>query len=243
MILLDDCPARHFMVEYGASLERPDAILMISAHWETHDVAVATTPTPPTIHDFYGFPEPFYRFHYQTPGAPEVAARAADCLKQAGMKVFNDPQRGLDHGAWVPLVYMFPDADIPVAQVSIQCHLGPRHHLELGKALAPLRDENILLLASGNTTHGRRAGHVEGPVLDWVAEFSEWVHGAVMEGRVDDLVGYRSLAPYAKENHPTDDHYVPLLIAMGAGGEEAKVERLHASYTYRTISMDSYAFH
>jgi len=143
----------------------------------------------------------------------------------------------------VPLAYMFPDADIPVAQVSIQCHLGPRHHLELGKALAPLRDENILLLASGNTTHGRRAGHVEGPVLDWVAEFSEWVHGAVMEGRVDDLVGYRSLAPYAKENHPTDDHYVPLLIAMGAGGEEAKVERLHASYTYRTISMDSYAFH
>jgi len=242
MILLDDCPARRFMAEYGASIEKPSAILMISAHWETHLPAVASTASPGTIHDFYGFPEPFYRFRYRAPGAPEVAAQAAVCLRQAGLEAMDDPERGLDHGAWVPLAYMFPDADVPVAQVSIQSHLGPRHHLALGRALAPLRDGNVLILCSGNITHGRRAGGVGEPALDWVAAFSEWIHRAVDEGRTEDLVNYRALAPYAEHNHPSEDHYLPLLIALGAGGEGARAKRLHASYTYRTISMDSYAF-
>ena len=243
MILLDDCPARHFMREFGESLDRPAAILMISAHWETALPAVATTGRPETVHDFYGFPDEMYRFHYRVPGAPDLAARAGACLTGAGLAVVEDPDRGLDHGAWVPLRYMFPDADIPVAQVSIQSHFGPRHHLELGRALAPLRDENILILCSGNVTHGRRAGGVNEPVLDWVSAFSGWVHRAMEEGRIDDLVNYRALAPYAAQNHPTEDHYLPLLIALGAGGEGASVDRLHSSCTYRTIAMDSYAFY
>jgi len=242
MILLEDCPARQFMRDYGAALGRPAAILMISAHWDTPVTSVATTGRPETIHDFYGFPEPMYRFRYGAPGAPEIAGRAATRLRDAGIEVIDDPRRGLDHGAWVPLAYMFPDADLPVAQVSIQSRLGPRHHLELGRALAPLRDENVLILCSGNITHGRRAGHVDGPVLDWVTDFSEWIYRAVDQGRTEDLVNYRALAPYADRNHPTEDHYLPLLIALGAGGEGAKARRLHSSYTYRTIAMDSYAF-
>ena len=242
MILLDDCPARRFMSAYGGSLDKPSAILMISAHWETPSVAVGSTVRPGTIHDFYGFPEEMYRFRYGAAGAPAVASRAAAFLEEAGFEVTDDPGRGLDHGAWVPLAYMFPDAGIPVAQVSIQPHMGPRHHLDLGRALAPLRDENVLILCSGNITHGRRAGRVNDPSLDWVSAFSEWIYRAVEEGRTDDLVNYRALAPYADHNHPTEDHFLPLLIAIGAGGDGAKATRLHASYTYRTISMDSYAF-
>ncbi|MEK9662876.1 MAG: class III extradiol ring-cleavage dioxygenase, partial [Alphaproteobacteria bacterium] len=175
MILLDDCPARRFYGEYAATLERPAGILMISAHWDTPVVAVATTDRPGTIHDFYGFPDAMYRFHYDVAGAPELAAEAAGFLQRGGFEVFADPGRGLDHGAWVPLVYMFPDGDIPVAQLSIQSHLGPEHHLRLGQALAPLRDAGVLILCSGNITHGRRAGPVDMSPLDWVSDFSDWI--------------------------------------------------------------------
>lgn len=246
MILLEDCSARRFLSDYGAALEKPSAILMISAHWETPHVSVATTDSPETIHDFYGFPEAMYQFHYRAPGAPEIADKAAAYLRQGGFEVIADPHRGLDHGAWVPLAYMFPDHDVPVAQVSIQTHLGPRHHLNVGYALAPLRDENVLILCSGNLTHGRREqnrGAVDEPPHPWVAEFSQWVHDAINEGRIDDIVNYRAVAPEAGRNHPTEDHFLPLLIALGAGGKEAKSERIHVSSTYRTLSMDAYAFH
>ena len=147
------------------------------------------------------------------------------------------------HGGWVPLAYMFPDADIPIAQLSIQCHLGPAHHLKMGQALEPLRDQNVLIIGSGNITHGRRAGEVDDPAFDWVSAFSEWAGAAIDEGRTDDLVNFRKSAPFAFENHPTDDHYVPLLIALGAGGKSPRIEKIHSSFTYRTIAMDSYAFH
>jgi 4,5-DOPA dioxygenase extradiol len=242
MILLDDCPARRFFGEYGASLARPAAILMISAHWETPGVTVATTDRPETIHDFHGFPDAMYRFRYRAPGAPDIAAQAAACLRRDGFDVAADPRRGLDHGAWVPLAYMFPDAGIPVAQVSIQPQLGARHHYELGQALAPLRDKGVLILGSGNITHGRRAGPVDMPALAWVSGFSDWVFGAVSEDRIDDLLNYRARAPYAGANHPTEDHFLPLLFALGAAGKESEPRRVHASYTYGTISMDCYAF-
>lgn len=245
MILLEDCPARQFLAGYGAALGKPSAILMISAHWETAHVAVATTDRPETIHDIYGFPDPIQQFQYPAPGAPEIAAGAAAHLHEAGFSVAADPERGLDHGAWAPLAYMYPDADVPVAQVSIQSHLGPRHHLDMGAALAPLRDEKILILCSGNLTHGRRElnrGAVDAPPYGWVAAFSDWVHDAIEEDRTDDLVNYRALAPEAARNHPTEDHFLPLLIALGAGGKNARRKRIHASSTYRTLAMDAYAF-
>ena len=246
MILLEDCSARQFLRDYGAKLGKPSAILMISAHWETAEVAVATTDRPETIHDFHGFPEAMYQFHYRAPGAPEIAQMAAACMRQSGLEVVDDPRRGLDHGAWVPLAYMFPDSDVPVAQVSIQTHLGPRHHLNLGTALAPLRAENVLILCSGNLTHGRRdlnRGAVDAPPHPWVASFSRWAYDAIEEGRIDELVNYRAMAPEAERNHPTEDHFLPLLIALGAGGKDARPERIHVSSTYRTLAMDAYAFH
>ena len=245
MILLEDCPARRFLADYGATLDKPSAILMVSAHWETAGVCVATADRPDTIHDFYGFPEDIYRSRYGAPGAPEVALKAAALLRAGGMEVAADPVRGLDHGAWVPLAFLFPDADIPVAQVSIQSRLGPRHHLELGRALAGLRDEGVLILCSGNLTHGVRElarGAVDDPPHPWVAEFADWMHDAIGNGRAEDLVNYRANAPHAERNHPTEDHYLPLLVAFGAGGENATPERVHASTTYRTLAMDAYAF-
>jgi 4,5-DOPA dioxygenase extradiol len=246
MILLEDCPARRFLSDYGATLGKPSAILMISAHWETPQVSVATTNSPGTIHDFYGFPDSIHQFRYGAPGAPKIAQKAATCLRQAGVEVIDDPERGLDHGAWVPLAYMFPDADVPVAQISIQSHLGPRHHLNMGYELAALRDENVLILCSGNLTHGLRElnrGAVDAPPYPWVADFSQWIYDAIDEGRIDDVVNYRAIAPDAARNHPTEDHFLPLLIALGAGGKDARPERIHMSATYQTLSMDAYAFH
>ncbi len=245
MILLEDCPARRFLMEFGAALARPSAILMVSAHWETAGVCVATAEAPDTIHDFSGFPEEIYRYRYGAPGAPGIADKAASLLRAGGMTVAADPVRGLDHGAWVPLAFLFPDCDIPVAQVSIQSHLGPRHHFDMGRALATLRDDGVLILCSGNLTHGVRElarGAVDDPPHPWVAEFAAWMHDAIGQGRVDDLVNYRAAAPHAERNHPTEDHFLPLLVALGAGGEGATPERVHASTTYRTLAMDAYAF-
>lgn len=246
MMLLEDCPARRFLGEYGTGAEKPSAILMISAHWETPEISVATADRPETIHDFFGFPEPMYQIRYGAPGAPDVARSAAELMRASGLDVVSDPERGLDHGAWVPLMFMYPQAGIPVAQISIQTHLGARHHLDVGKALAPLRDEGVLIVCSGNLTHGLREmnrGGVDDPPHPWVAEFAQWMFDAITEGRVDDIVNYRSLAPDAERNHPTEDHFLPLLIALGAGGPEALPERVHASATYRTLAMDAYAFH
>lgn len=246
MILLEDCPARRFLGEYAAETERPSAILMISAHWETPGVEVGSAERPETIHDFYGFPEPMYRVRYGAAGAPDVARSAAEMLRAGGLETLVEPQRGLDHGGWVPLMFMYPQADVPVAQVSIQTHLGPRHHLEVGRALAPLRDDGVMIVCSGNLTHGLREMNRDGvndPPHPWVAAFSQWIFDAVTGGRVDDVVNYRALAPDAERNHPTEDHFLPLLVALGAGGPEAVPKRIHASTTYRTLSMDAYAFH
>ena len=246
MMVLEDCPARQFLGECGAAMARPAAVLMVSAHWDTPVVAAATTERPETIHDFFGFPEPMYRMGYGAPGAPEVAEAAGRLLRANGMAVAADPDRGLDHGAWVPLAFMYPDHDVPVAQVSIQSHLGPRHHLAVGRALEPLRDDGVLIVCSGNLTHGVREldrGGVNDPPHPWVAEFAQWVFDAVTGGRIEDVVNYRAIAPHAERNHPTEDHFLPLLVALGAGGEGARPERLHASATYRTLAMDAYAFH
>ena len=191
MILLEDCSARRFLSDYGATLEKPSAILMISAHWETAQVSVATTSRPDTIHDFYGFPEPMYRFRYGVEGAPGIAEKAAACLRQGEFEVIDDPHRGLDHGAWVPLAYMFPNSDVPVAQVSIQSHLGPRHHLDMGYALAPLREANVLILCSGNLTHAQRElnrGAVEPhPTPGWRRSWRHLCASEPLIFGVDDL--------------------------------------------------------
>jgi 4,5-DOPA dioxygenase extradiol len=216
-----------------------------SAHWETPAPVVSTIARNTTIHDFYGFPRELYQLRYEPPGAPEVAAAAAGLLDQAGLPTGQDPARGLDHGAWVPLLLMYPNADIPAFQLSIQPHLGPRHHLAVGKALAPLRQQDVLIIASGAFTHNLsrfRGVAVDAPAPPDVIAFADWFDQAITGGRTADMLHYRALAPYAVQQHPTDEHLLPLFIAMGAMGAGGTGERLHGSAMYSILRMDAYAF-
>ena len=241
-LLFDDVPARDFLRGLGASLPRPKAILVVSAHWETNIPAVNAVAVNETIHDFGGFPQILFDQRYPAPGDPALAARIAGLIRDAGLPAGIDTARGLDHGAWVPLKLMFPANDIPVLQLSVQTHLGPAHHLKLGEALRPLADEGVLILGSGSFTHNLRSVDWRGNNVapDWVTDFADWVNAALAEGRIDDLLNYRRLAPFAARNHPTEDHFLPLFVALGAGGLYAA--RLHQSLTFSVLRMDAFAF-
>ena len=242
---LTDTPARAFLSQLGHMLQRPKAILVISAHWETAQPMVSAVDRNETIHDFGGFPRALYDMRYPAPGSPSVAARVTDLLRASGLDCKIDRRRGLDHGAWVPLLLMYPQADIPVLQLSVQPHLGPAHHLRVGRALAPLRQEGVLIIGSGSFTHDLSEFHGHGPndpAPEWVNSFADWFHVALIKGQTDDLLNYRRQAPFATKNHPTEEHLLPLYVAMGAAGENARAERLHASSTYSVLRMDVYAF-
>ncbi|PKP81411.1 MAG: dioxygenase [Alphaproteobacteria bacterium HGW-Alphaproteobacteria-18] len=243
-LIFDDVPARDFLIELGKALPRPKAILVASAHWETPEAHVTASPAPPTIHDFGGFPEAMYTQQYPAPGEPALAARVKALLEKAGIPATLDPARGLDHGAWVPLKLAWPQADIPVLQLSLQTHLGPAHHLKLGQALRPLAEEGVLILGSGSLTHDLRSVSWHGPNTepDWVKSFGDWVNTALAEGRIDDLVNYRQLAPNAARNHPSEEHFLPLFVALGAAGPGAQMERLHTSVTFSVLRMDVFEF-
>ncbi len=242
---LMESPARDFLARAGEMLPRPKAIVVVSAHWETAVPTVSSVALNETIHDFYGFPRPLYEMRYPAPGAPAVAARIADLLRADGIACDTDHRRGLDHGAWVPLLLMYPKADIPVLQLSIQTDLGPAHHLRLGRALAPLRDDGVLIIASGSFTHNLsefRGRAPDDPAPDWVNQFADWFDAALAGQRTDDLLDYRRKAPFATRNHPSEEHLIPLYVALGAAGPHAEVQRLHASATYGILRMDVYAF-
>jgi 4,5-DOPA dioxygenase extradiol len=241
---LTDCPARDFIAGLGKTLPCPKAILAISAHWDTDEPIINDVAINDTIHDFHGFPEALYRIRYPAPGAPELAARTIAALESRGFRARTDDHRGLDHGAWVPLTLMYPQHEIPVAQLSIQSRFGPAHHLQLGRAVAPLR-EDFLILCTGSFTHNLRQmdrSRVNAPEPQWVREFSDYIHAALIDGRTEDLLNYRQRAPFAVRAHPEDDHFVPLFAALGAGGTKARAQRLHTSATYGTLRMDAYAF-
>jgi len=242
---LTDCPARTFLKQLGGRMPRPKAIVVVSAHWETEVPTVNAVERNTTIHDFYGFPRPLYDLRYPAPGSPPLAASIADHLRQAGFRCDIDKSRGLDHGAWVPLFLIYPDANIPVLQVSVQPHLGPEHHLKVGRALAALRGDGVLIIGSGSFTHNLMEFRGHGPndpAPPWVDGFADWFDAALTEGRTADLVDYRRRAPFARQNHPSEEHLVPLYAALGAAGEDRRCERWHASATYSVIRMDVYAF-
>lgn len=246
MMAIADSPARRFLVGLGQRLPRPKAIVVASAHWETRGgPAVSLAPEPETIHDFGGFPPALYALSYPAPGAPAIAERAAQLLEGAGFAVGRSPGRGLDHGAWIPLRLMFPEADIPVTQVSILRGGTPSDHVKLGAALSGLREEGVLIIGSGSLTHNlyEFAGNdIDAPVPQWVSEFDAWMHAMLTGTQREALLHYRDLAPHARRNHPTDEHLLPLFVAMGAAGESAKAERVHASHEYGVLAMDVYSF-
>jgi 4,5-DOPA dioxygenase extradiol len=242
---LEESPARSFLQALGAEIPRPRAILAVSAHWETEHPAVSLSSRPETIHDFFGFPRALYELRYAAPGAPELAKEAAALLEGRGFEVEYDPARGLDHGAWTPLMLMYPEADIPVTQLSVQPQLGPAHHWQLGEALRPLRGDGVLVFASGSATHNLREFRMharDGEAAAWAQEFGEWLAHA-LETRSDDaLIHYRERAPQAARNHPTDEHLLPVFVAAGAATPGVPATRIHTSYTYGVIGMDAYRF-
>lgn len=244
MLAIEDSPARRFLAALAGDLPRPRAVLVATAHWETRETRVSGALAPETIHDFGGFPSALYEIEYRAPGAPDVAAAAAALLRGAGLPAGIDAHRGMDHGTWVPLSLLFPAADVPVAQVSIQPHRSPEHHWRLGEALRPLRDEGVLVIGSGALTHNLReyfGVSADGTSGDWVAAFADWMAAAVRDRRIEALLDYRRQAPFAERNHPTDEHLLPLFVALGAASPDGEARVLHRSRD-RVLAMDAYAF-
>lgn len=245
MLAIADSPARRFLQRLGGELPRPRAAVVLSAHHDTPGTEVTGVPHPETIHDFGGFPRELYAIRYPAPGDPELAERCVELLATAGIAARIDRSRGLDHGAWIPLQLMYPAADVPVVQVSIDSARGPEHHWAMGRALRPLRDAGALLLASGGATHNLglyfRAGETEIPPI-WVSEFNEWAATAMQERRFDDLKRYRESAPYAEENHPSAEHFLPIFAAAGCSFDDELGVRIHRSYDRGLLSLDAYAF-
>ena len=244
MLVLETSEARDFLAAYGRELGRPRAILVASAHFETETPALSADAQPSMIYDFGGFPQALYDVVYAAPGDPQLASRAADLLTESGMPARLAAGRGFDHGTWIPLKLLYPDADIPVVQISIQPRAGAAHHIAMGRALAPLREDGVLIIGSGSLTHNlSELGQVNSAAApDWVRRFADWVSEKVSAGSIEDIARYRDRAPLARENHPTEEHFLPLPFALGAAGEGARGERLHTSLQYGVLMMDVYAF-
>lgn len=247
MTILQDTPARHFLESLGRLLPRPRAILSVSAHWETAQPAVSNPPVNTTIYDFYNFPPPLYELTYTPPVPHALADRVKNLLDAAGLACLQDPMQGLDHGSWIPLKLAYPAADIPVIQLAVQPDLGALHHLSMGAALRPLRAEGVLIIGSGTFTHDLRRFRLGRPALDApqtqdVADFSAWMDEKIMTGDLEALAGYRRLAPYAAEEHPTEEHLLPLHVALGAAGPDMVSKKMHGSVEYGFMRMDAYAF-
>lgn len=219
-LLLDDQGWVEELNRWARAMPRPEAVLMLSAHWEEKPVTLGATRTVPLLHDFYGFPEKYYRVEYPAPGAPRLARRVRDLLG-ATQPVAEEPERGLDHGAYVPLAAMYPDADVPVLQVSLPT-LEPTALFEMGRALAPLRQEGVLVAGSGFLTHNMRAldPRPDAPTPSWAAEFDAWSAETLARRDADALVDYRRRAPGARLALPTQEHFVPVLPALGASIED-----------------------
>ncbi|MGA7802426.1 MAG: class III extradiol ring-cleavage dioxygenase [Gammaproteobacteria bacterium] len=243
-LVLEASPTHRFLVSLGKALRRPRAILCISAHWETARPMLSGASMPPTIHDFFGFPQALYTRNYPAPGDPALADRVAARLQQAGYEAGVDRTRGLDHGAWVPLALMYPEADVPVVQLSVQPVLGAQHHLALGRELAGLREQDVLVLASGGATHNLRefAGQgLDAEVPAYVREFDQWLDGVVADGRAGEAAEYER-TPWGARNHPTPEHLLPLFVAWGAGGAHTGGRVLHKAFNYGILSMSAYAW-
>jgi 4,5-DOPA dioxygenase extradiol len=241
MMVLEDTPARRFLLGLGAKIEKPKAVLAVSAHWPSRVPAVGCAAWPDKINDMSGFPRALYDMTYAPPGEPQVAARAADLLGEATRR---DPEAGIDHGIWSVMSLLWPDADVPVVPVSVQPDADARHHHDLGQRLRPLTDEGVLILGTGAATHNLKDyfSRAEGaPVDAGMVEFTEWMARAVEDGRVEDLLNYRRRAPNAVRAHPTDEHLLPLFVALGASSS-GRGQRLHHSLDGGSLAMDAYGF-
>jgi 4,5-DOPA dioxygenase extradiol len=246
-LIIEESASRDFLMSFAKTLPKPRAIVIASAHFGTSRPAVLGDARPGMIYDFGGMPA-LRKLIYPAPGDPQVAIKVAGLWQAAGLESVIAQGYGYDHGTWVPLMLLYPEADIPVVVISVQPELGPAHHIAVGKALASLREENILVIGSGSLTDNLHEFYScvlppDAPAKAWVAKFTAWVHDKIEAGAVEDLLNYRVLAPHAADNHPTDEHLLPLFIALGAGANGSSAgHRIHSSTRSGVISMDTYAF-
>ncbi len=228
------------------TLPQPRAIIIVSAHWDTAVPTVGFAERPETIYDFWGFPDELYTLRYPATGCREAANEVVAAIKAIGLPVVEDAERGLDHGAWVPLRLMFPDADVPVIPLSIQSSGGAQQAYALGQALAPLAAKGFLVIASGNVTHNlhdyQQAAHNNGQTPAYVRQFTDWLADRLAARDIPALLNYRQQAPSAVQAQPSDEHLLPLFVALGAAGESVKAERFHAGIDNYVIAMDAYKF-
>ncbi|MBN9673073.1 DODA-type extradiol aromatic ring-opening family dioxygenase [Roseibium aggregatum] len=241
-LALEDTAASRFLKSFAAGQPKPEAILVLSAHWETDGLKLSAPGPLRTYHDFYGFPKPLYEISYPARAEEKRVDETARLLEENGYDVELDSEWGLDHGAWVPLSLAFPSADIPVTALSLPNGSTPSSLYALGKALSPLKEKGVLIVGSGSTTHNLRAIRPQGTAPeDWAVRFDNWVDRGLQTGTSDY---FRDLndAPDFRLNHPTEEHLLPLFFAFGAGGPDAHPELLHRSYEYGSLSMSYFRF-
>lgn len=231
------------LTQFGARFSNLAAVVVVSAHWQTPGVQVMRTAKPETIHDFGGFPPALYRIQYPAPGHPALATETGALLEAAGLKTSFDETRGFDHGVWVPMLYLRPEAKTPVFQVSLPFDFNAADALRLGTALAPLRERGAMVMGSGSLTHNlREIGQSDPNMTRYAYEFTNWVRKHVQEKDMAALVDYRRRAPHAERAHPSEEHILPLLVAVGASGGADAVEVLEGGMSYGVLSMESYGF-
>ncbi len=222
---------------------KPAAVLIVSPHWSTKNALVSTAPSQHAIYDFTGFDQRINQIKFEPKGHPQLARQAVDLLNNAGWHTVEQVDRVLDHGAWIPLRYMFPLADIPAFQVSMPANLSSENAMEFGQALAPLSQHGVLIVGSGSLTHNLYEFRHEGIAqAHYATEFVEWVRQAIVAGDIDKLRRTLSIGPHAARAHPTDEHFLPLLIAIGAAGNKVPSSVLRGGMTHGILSMESYLF-
>ncbi|WP_454846319.1 DODA-type extradiol aromatic ring-opening family dioxygenase [Pseudomonas farris] len=242
MLALEPGASGPALARLAATLPKPKAIVMVSAHWESSELLVSGNPQPETWHDFGGFPQALFEVQYPAPGNPQLAAEVVELLKADGLPARIDSQRPFDHGVWVPLSLMYPQADIPVVQVSLPTRGGPALQTRVGHALASLREHGVLLIGSGSITHNlRELDWHAGPesVEPWAKAFRDWMIEKLEANDEAALHDYRQQAPNAVRNHPSDEHLLPLYFARAAGGE---FNVAHQGFTMGALGMDIYRF-
>jgi 4,5-DOPA dioxygenase extradiol len=244
-LAVQDSLAGRFLDGLAAQLPAPKAIVVASAHYESQVISIGAAPSPRTVHDFRGFPAELYALHYPAPGAPALAESIARHLRMAGLDSRLESTRGLDHGVWVPLRRAYPAADIPVVPISVDPRGDARAHFNIGRALAPLRDEGVLVIGSGGFVHNLGAlqwRDVDAPMPSWATEFASWMRDRLAAVSLEPLLDWQA-APHARMAHPTLEHLMPLFVALGAGGTEPRVEALHRSNEYGSLALDAFAIH
>lgn len=232
------------LAQWAQTQSRPNAVLVVSPHWMTRGIAITGGEALATIHDFYGFPAPLYQLRYPARGDQALSARVKALLATEGIQLATDEKRGLDHGAWVPLMHLFPEAEVPVTQLSLPADLSPAQLVSLGAALAPLRQEGVLILASGGITHNLGDMQWPGsPPAPYAVAFMDWFADHIAAGDLAALTDYRRQAPHAQRAHPTDEHLRPIFVAIGAAGDDwHRAERIRGGIDFGVIGMDAYAF-